>query len=72
MMDNVTVTATYDKSSKVPKIGQRVRMRVNGRPQLLTLNELQVKRRGVWDETRAYFYYVFNTQEEWGDFFVTS
>jgi hypothetical protein len=71
MIEKVKVTATYTRASQVPRIGQRKQMRVNGRSQFLTLNDLHVERRGAYDDDKEYFVYEFDTQEEWGDFFIS-
>lgn len=71
MIEKVKVTATYDRHTQVPRIGQRKRMLVNGQPQFLTLNALTVTREFLWDEEHGRDTYMFEAQEEWGTYFIS-
>ena len=70
MVDSVKVVATYERSNLIPRIGQRKKMRVNGRAQFLTLNRLEVERREAWDEEREVFIYEFDAKETWGNYAI--
>lgn len=69
-LDFVKVEATYRKQSQIPQIGQRKRMRVNGASQMLTLNDLKVKRVAEWNEEHNGPTYFFKASEEWGEYFI--
>jgi hypothetical protein len=67
MTNEVIVRATYDSKSSVPRIGQRKRMRVNGKVELLTLNKIEAERRHCYrdDSTETYEY---DTTETWASY----
>ena len=68
MINRIKVTATYQSATDVPRIGQRKRMRVNGRFQQMTLNELNVERRWAYDDEAKKTFYEFDSEETWGEY----
>lgn len=65
MIDSIEVKATYIKTSQVPRIGQRKKMRVNGCVQTMTLNELRAERRHHYGDNEENLF-EFDTTETWG------
>lgn len=66
----VKMEGLYQRNQDVPQIGQRRRMRVNGKMQTMTLNQLTATRSRRWDynekSERMYPVTDFKTQEQWG------
>ena len=67
MTHEVKVISTYDSRNNVPHIGQRKRMRVNGKIELLTLNRLEVERRHVYREDDSSTY-EYDAKETWASY----
>lgn len=54
MTQTTTVELTTAKHADIPKIGQRKRVRVNGRDETLYVNEVTATVRGYWDDGGIY------------------
>lgn len=67
MISEVRVTGTYESANAVPRIGQRKRMRVNGKVELLTLNKIEAERRHAYREDESSTY-EFDTIETWSSY----
>jgi hypothetical protein len=67
--NRITVESTYTKAAKVPHIGQRKKMRVNGRTQTVILNSIKATRRAAWDDDKERHIFEFDATEEWGTYY---
>lgn len=66
MTYEVVVESEYPNKRSVPVVGQRKMMRVNGKLETLTLQELHVTRKHTWDdETGNKKIFYFKAQETW-------
>jgi len=68
MVNEVKVKATYSDDSKVPRIGQRKRMLVNGRIETLTLNRIEAERRHFYDDDGGHGGYEYDATETWSGY----
>lgn len=73
MITTVKLDGVYKKGTDVPHIGQRKWMLVNGSRQLMTLNQIGARRRGIWEYSEQRkcdeFIIEFLTEEIWGDYY---
>jgi hypothetical protein len=73
VITSVKVEGCYGDAKEVPRIGQRRWMRVNGSRELMTLNAIEAKRRGVYEFNERtlhnQFVVEFSTTEYWGDYY---
>ena len=67
MISQVEMQGSYDKAKDVPHIGQRKRMRLNGKVQTMTLNQITAKRHRSIECDEAVI--EFTTEESWGDYY---
>lgn len=65
---DVTVKASYYHVGKVPTIGQKKRMRVNGKPQTMYLLKIEAERNGEYDEDE-HLSFRYDTTETWGGYY---
>lgn len=66
MTNEITIKATYSSNKKVPLIGQCKRMRVNGRFETLTLNNISIERRHFYGDGGSPSGFEFDSVERWG------
>lgn len=67
-ISEVKVTASYSDPQKIPVIGQKKRMRVNGKPQTMYLVRVTARRDGEYDEDDR-LHLRFDTEEEWAGYY---
>jgi hypothetical protein len=67
-VSSVVVNGEYKNSRRVPRIGQRKRLGLNGLKTNLVLLKLVVHRCGIYDENRR-LWFKFTTEETWGGYY---